>query len=232
MLPTPKRDAWYYSPACRELERLHLLDVFILDFCARITGLLRGGAIRSYEAFEDDLPAIRGRLRLAEQIRRTVAQRHRVRCAFDELTADNAHNRALKAVWARLLPQAIGAAGRAAVGGLSHRLTEIPDAPCSVPDIDRLALNRLTESWKPVFQRAGWFLRGLFPDVRAGDTEGLCLLFDMQRLFETFVGACLRREWRVNSANSRIVLQALRGTLPTRPMGRPSACNPMRRRSP
>jgi len=189
------------------LQRLHLLDVFILDFCARVTQLLRGGAIRSYEVYEDDLSAIRGRLRLVEQVRRTSAQQHRVRCAFDELTADNAHNRALKAVLTRLLRQAIGPAARAAVGALSHRLTEVPEAPCSAADIDRLAFNRLTEFWKPVFKCAGWFLRGLFPDVRAGDTEGLCLLFDMQRLFEGFVGACLRREWQVNGANSCIVLQ-------------------------
>jgi 5-methylcytosine-specific restriction enzyme subunit McrC len=62
------------------LQRLHLLDVFILDFCARITGILRGGAIRSYEEFEDDLSAIRGRLHLTAQVRRTPAHRNYLRC--------------------------------------------------------------------------------------------------------------------------------------------------------
>lgn len=189
------------------LQRLHLLDVFILDFCARISGLLRGGAIRTYQAFEDDLPTLRGRLRLAEQIRRTAAERSRLRCGFDELSPDNPHNRALKAVLVRLLPQAMRVEARTAVSGLLHRLAEISDAPCSPEDIDRLPFNRLTLAWKPVFQRAAWFLRGLYPDVRAGGVEGLCLLFDMQRLFETFVGACLRREWRSNGADSRVVLQ-------------------------
>jgi len=188
-------------------QRRHLLDVFILDFCARVAGLLRGGAIRTYQAFEDDLPALRGRLHLAEQVRRTAADRSRVRCAFDELSPDNPHNRALKAVLGRLLHQAVGPDARAAVGGLLHRLVDISHAPCSARDIDRLPFNRLTETWRPVFQRASWFLRGLFPDVRSGDAEGLCLVFDMQRLFEAFVGACLRREWRVSGASARVVLQ-------------------------
>ena len=189
------------------VQRRHLLDVFVLDFCARVARLLRGGAIRTYQAFEDDLPTLRGRLRLAEQVRRTDADRSRFRCAFDELSPDNPHNRALKAVLGRLLPQTMGSNARAAVAGLVHRLAEVSDTPCSAADIDRLPFNRLTETWRPVFQRAGWYLRSLFPDVRAGGVEGLCLLFDMQRLFEAFVGARLRREWRASGAGSRVVLQ-------------------------
>jgi 5-methylcytosine-specific restriction enzyme subunit McrC len=189
------------------MQRRHLLDVFILDFCARVTGLLRGGAIRTYRVVEDDLSALRGRLRLAEQVRRTAADRSRFRCAFDELTPDNPHNRVLKAVLGRLLHQTLGPDARTAVSGLLHRLAEVSDVPCSAADVDRLPFNRLTETWKPLFQRAGWFLRALFPDVRTGGMDGLCLLFDMQRLFEAFVGSCLRREWRHSAAGARIVLQ-------------------------
>jgi 5-methylcytosine-specific restriction enzyme subunit McrC len=192
------------------LQRMHLLDVFILDFCRRVARLLRGGAIRNYQAFDDDLAALRGRIRLAEQVRRTAAERTQLRCGFDELSPDNAHNQALKAVLARLLPQAMGPDARAAVSGLLHRLAEISDVPCTAPDIERLPFTRLTNAWKPMFERAGWFLRGLYPDVRAGGVEGLCLLFDMQRLFEAFVGARLRREWRSNGTGSRVVLQGPR----------------------
>jgi 5-methylcytosine-specific restriction enzyme subunit McrC len=38
--------------------------------------------------------------------------------------------------------------------------------------------------------------------------DGLCLLFDMERLFEAFVGASLCRAWRTSSAGgARVVLQ-------------------------
>jgi 5-methylcytosine-specific restriction enzyme subunit McrC len=190
-----------------ETQRRHLLDVFILDFCTRGAALLRGGAIRTYQASEDDLSILRGRLRLAQQVRRSAADRVRLQCAFDELSPDNPHNRALKAVLGKLLPQAMGHEARAAVSGLLHRLAEVSEAPCSAGDIDRLPFSRLTEAWRPMFQRASWFLRGLFPDVRAGTADSLCLLFDMQRLFEAFVGACVRREWRSRAADSRVVLQ-------------------------
>jgi 5-methylcytosine-specific restriction enzyme subunit McrC len=41
-----------------------------------------------------------------------------------------------------------------------------------------------------------WLLRGLHPDLRAGETKAACLLFDVERLFEAFVGAVVRRRWR------------------------------------
>lgn len=190
------------------LQRLHLLDVFILDFCARVTALLRRGAIRSYRAQEDDPPALRGRLRLAEQLRRAAVDQGRVHCRFDELTADNPHNRGLRAVLARLHAQALGPEAKAAADGLLRRLEGVSDAPCTAADVARLPFDRLTEAWRPVFKQAEAFLRGLFPDARAGGDEGICLLFDMQRLFEAFVGARLRRGWRGPSAGgSRVVLQ-------------------------
>ena len=37
---------WLAGAAPLASQRLHLLDVFVLDFCERVNGLLRGGAIR------------------------------------------------------------------------------------------------------------------------------------------------------------------------------------------
>lgn len=50
--------------------------------------------------------------------------------------------------------------------------------------------------WEPVFACAKWLLQGLFPDVRAGQVDGTCLLFNMERLFETLLGLRIRRAWQ------------------------------------
>jgi 5-methylcytosine-specific restriction enzyme subunit McrC len=189
------------------LQKLHLLDVFVLDFCGRMTALLRRGAIRSYQGLEDDLPTLKGRLDLATQVRRAAVDQGLIRCRFDELTADNPHNRILKHVLVKLSPQVIGPEAKTAVSALLLRLDQVSAIRCSPLDIDHLAFSRLNEAWRPLFQRASWFLRGLFPDVRVGDVDGLCLLFDMQRLFEAFIGARLAHAWRGNDLGARVVLQ-------------------------
>src|SRR5262249_41572249 len=48
------------------LQKFHLLDVFIIDFCQRIHELLRRGAIRTYEPRRDNLTMVRGRVQLSE----------------------------------------------------------------------------------------------------------------------------------------------------------------------
>jgi 5-methylcytosine-specific restriction enzyme subunit McrC len=188
------------------LQGLHLLDIFVLDFCERVNGLLRQGAIRTYEVHEEDLAALRGRLNLPAQLRRDRLDRARLHCRFDELSVDNPHNRALKAVLARLLGQSLGPEAKAAVNVLLRRMEEIAARPCSLRELTNLHFDRRTKMWRPVFEQAAWFLRGLYPDVRAGHADGPALLFDMERLFEAFVGAKLRARWR-EVGGLRVVLQ-------------------------
>ena len=186
-------------------QERHLLDVFILDFCARVNDLLRRGAIRRYEPQEENLTTVRGRIQLAENTRRNPFDRSRLVCCYDELSPDNVHNRALKFVLGRLLAHALGTGVKTAVNGLLRRLEEVADRPCNAGDVERLPFDRLTRPWQSTFARAAWLLRGLYPDVLAGKIAGVCLLFNMERLFEAFVGAVLRRQWRGSDAT--VVLQ-------------------------
>jgi 5-methylcytosine-specific restriction enzyme subunit McrC len=48
----------------------------------------------------------------------------------------------------------------------------------------------------------------LFPDVRSGELDGTCLLFNMERLFEAFLGAKLQKAWQsTREGNYLAVLQ-------------------------
>jgi 5-methylcytosine-specific restriction enzyme subunit McrC len=117
-------------------------------------------------------------------------------CEFDERTVDNPHNRALKFVLTSLLSEATGVHAKAAVGALLHRLDGVGQASVSSRDVERLPFDRLMRHWEPVFSQAKWLLAGLFPDVRAGDLEGTCLLFNMERVFESFIAVKMRAALR------------------------------------
>lgn len=186
----------------------HLLDIFILDFCERISGLLKQGPIRSFSTFEADLSAIRGRVQLVKQLRKTAGDRVEVACCFDERSIDNPFNQALKSVLRRLLDAALGPQVRSTLNALLIRFDEVSAYPCSIRDIEALPFDRLLTHWKPVFDQAALFLRALFPDVRAGQWDGASFLFDMERLFEAYVGVRLKRAWNGRGTDcSRIVLQ-------------------------
>lgn len=189
-------------------QRMHLLDQFILDFCARMNAALRGGAIAQYQDHEENLHALRGRLILTEHLRRNAFDSSRLLCSFDERTVDNPYNQVLKAVLSCLRPHVISAQAKATVVALLHRFDDVALHPVTPRVIELLPFDRMTKRWEPIFVRAKWLLQGLFPDVRSGEVDGTCLLFNMERLFEAFLGAKLRQAWIGSpDRNFEIVLQ-------------------------
>jgi 5-methylcytosine-specific restriction enzyme subunit McrC len=186
------------------LQKFHLLDDFIIDFCKRVNGLLRRGAIHSYEPQEENLAAVRGRIYLSEDARTNLFDRSRMFCQYNEFSVDNAHNRALKAVLTCLLELAIAARAKQAVDALLLRMTDVSTQAPSTARFEKLRFDGVTEVWRPVFDRAAQFLKGLYPDVRAGLSDNVCLLFDMERLFEAYVGVLIRRAWRSTGAEVRL----------------------------
>jgi 5-methylcytosine-specific restriction enzyme subunit McrC len=176
-------------------QRLRLLDRFVLDFCDRVTTRLREGMIARYERQEENLRAVRGRLSIVDQLRANVFDQSRVYCHFDERTVDNQHNRALKFVLQKLRSIAVAASTKGNVTALLHRFDAVRDVALRAADVEALSFDRMTAPWKPVFERAVWLLKQLFPNVRLGDAVGSHLLFNMERLFESYIGGRVRKAW-------------------------------------
>lgn len=178
-----------------QTQRLHLLDQFIVEFCSRVEAALTQGAIAQYVQQEKNLRAVRGRLHLTQHLRTNLVDRSRLHCRFDEWTLDNAYNRALKFVLHRLRSAAINSSTKGIVTALTHRFDQVQDVVVAPRELEALSFDRLKRRWQTIFERAGWLLRRLFPDVRSGTTEGAGLLFNMEQLFERFIGLKLRHAW-------------------------------------
>ena len=179
-------------------QKRHLLDIFILDFCAEVQAALQRGAIFRYVERAENLSAIRGRLHLTEHLRQNVFDQSKLHCRFDERMVDNPFNRALKAVLRMLFVHSVGADAKSAIATLLHRFDEVGHHPGAAADIDGLIFDRTNEHWCPVFRQASWLAKGLFPSLRLGSIQGSSLIFNMERLFEEAIGRRLVRESRGN----------------------------------
>ena len=195
--------------AALRMQRVHLLDQFIEEFCSMVETALTQGPISQYVEQEENMGALRGRLALTQHLRSNLVDRSHLYCRFDERTIDNAYNRALKFVLHRLRTAAISSKAKGTVETLIHRFDQVLDAQITAQDVGALRFDRLNRRWQSIFERAGWFLRGLFPDVRAGRSEGTGLLFNMEHLFERFVGLRVRQAWEHRaSGRYQVRLQA------------------------
>ncbi|MCU7870683.1 MAG: McrC family protein [Candidatus Thiodiazotropha sp. (ex Lucinoma borealis)] len=176
------------------LQKHSLLDVFILHFCDQLHAQLMQGMIRKYIERKENLNVLRGRLRIEQQFKQNLAHRERLFCQYDELSDDNIHNQVLKYTLKILLKTAIGNRARLQVAELLMRFDPISDFAANAALLDSLSFDRSTARYESIFDQCRWFLEGVHPDVLAGKETCVSLLFDMNQLFETYVGAELRKK--------------------------------------
>jgi 5-methylcytosine-specific restriction enzyme subunit McrC len=171
-----------------------VLHVLIQWFCSELSTQCHSGLLREYVVQSDDLAVIRGRWRPDLDIRHSAGRKTRLSCEFDELTADNRYNRALKAALRRV---------RGLMAGVSALLREIDlllgwfaevsDVAVTADDVTRLPKNRLVARYARALEMAVWFLAKRAPDLSSGSESGFAMLFDMNMLFQAFLGRMLRR---------------------------------------
>jgi 5-methylcytosine-specific restriction enzyme subunit McrC len=165
-----------------------VLEVMIRLFCAELWTAVRRGLVRHYETREDNLVVMRGRLKVASQLRHNLARPDRLYCTFDEFSEDNGLNRVLKAAIRLLLGASRSPSSTRSLSELLFCFQDVTDLLPSAALQERVVLSRLSDRYRPLVELAQLFLRGYSPDVVAGDGHGFAVLFDMNELFEEYVG--------------------------------------------
>lgn len=120
-----------------------LSDLYARLLIDGVDSLLRRGLHRHYVEVEDEIPGIRGQLRIAESIRRDSFRHGRAACAFDELDADILPNRILKSAVKRVLSsRSLDKKLAADLRTTLRRMQGIRDIPLSVAAFRSLVMHR------------------------------------------------------------------------------------------
>lgn len=175
-----------------DCQRHTLLELLIRLFAGRLADALRAGMPRRYVDCADDLPALRGRLDAVRQFTVRLADPSRLSCRFEALTPDIALNHIMKAVVVRLLRVARAADTQRMLRELGFVYADIADVPPAALDWDGVVLDRTNARWRDLLALGRLFLRGDFQTSSVGAERGFALLFDMNRLFESYVAARIR----------------------------------------
>ena len=170
-----------------------LLEVVIRLFCNRALDLVRTGLLHRYEAQADNLRVLRGKLVLPVHLSRNIAHRERMYCAYDEFTPDNTANRVVKQAARRIEQVTSSFSIQGMLRELHYCLDEVSDCAVTIDEFRAIPRDRSTEAYRDVLELAGMILFGPFPDVVSGQTNQVAFLFDMNRLFEEFVGRHMMR---------------------------------------
>lgn len=181
-------------------------------FTAQLTDLWLRGPQRTYQAVEDELPVLKGRWRLAEQLRRPE-QYQRLAVRFDEFTVDQPLNQVLRAAVEVLWRWAQEGTNRRGLGILREWLEPVTLLPAGVAaQMPLPPLTRLNQHYGPLLNLARLVLRQAAPQLTGGALDLFAFVFDMNRLFEGFLTQFIQRHRHnilpAHLASSQLLAQA------------------------
>lgn len=170
-----------------------LLEILIRLFCDRLFEAVHRGLPRRYVAQEEDLAALRGRLDVQRQFTVLAVSPQKLACRYEELSPDIALNQIMRAAVNRLLSIARAPENQRRLPELSFAFADVSVVPTNQLPWDRVILDRTNIAWATLLNFAKLLLGQRFQTTSTGDGRGFSLLFEMNTLFEEYIGRILRR---------------------------------------
>lgn len=170
-----------------------LLEILIRLFSTKLVDAVRQGMPRRYIHCQDDLRALRGRLDVGRQFTALAVNPSKLACRYDELSPDTALNQIMKAAIGRLGRIARTTDNQRRLSELAFSYADVSAIPVSSLRWEDVQLDRTNARWKDLLALAKFLLGDRFQTTSIGSQAGFSLLFEMNTLFEQYVGRMMRR---------------------------------------
>lgn len=174
-------------------EQIDELFDFLVEHLANLIDTrLERGLYRAYVEREENLAAVRGRIMIAEDLRRNAVLRHRTFCQFTEFTWDIPENRVIRQTVFAMSRLVRRAGLQQRLAALDRALGEIDARPLPSSVFDTFHYHRLNDDYRPIHRLCRVLLEGASVSEHTGDLGFRAFLLDMNLLYEQFLTVALR----------------------------------------
>lgn len=192
------RDAFDLDPALRgpadlRVARLPLLEAFFRMFLEALERLVKRGLPGGYARVEENERFFKGKLLVAEHLRRNLVRRERFWVAHDVFRSDTPANRLLRSGLDFVRGQTASEANRRAAVRLAGAFEEIPPSRDFGADFAACAASERDGLQREALRWCDVFLRGRGLANLPGTRRARAFLFPMETVFERAVARALRR---------------------------------------
>ncbi len=174
---------------------LPLLEIFISMFLDEVSKLIKIGIKSDYVEFEDNLKFLKGKLKISEQIRKNIVHKERFYVCYQEFSIDRAENRLIKSTLEFLYKCSKTSRNQRLIREYLFIFDEISSSSDINADFSRLKLNRQTKHYEQALLWSKIFLQNKSFSPYRGNDVAFALLFDMNTLFESYVGNFIKKSF-------------------------------------
>lgn len=170
----------------------YLTEAFIRAFLDEVQRSLRRGALMSYVTVDESANTLRGRLRVADQLRHRYAIPLPAEITYDDFTIDIAENRILRAALRRASRLRLSNAHlRRRVATALGALEGVSDVAYTTRTIPEIRLTRLNRHYAGGLALARALIASTSVDLDHGTTRTPAFVVDMDKVFEDFLARAL-----------------------------------------
>jgi len=181
--------------ASLKTQNLPLLEIFISMFLCELEALVKKGIKSDYVALEENLNFLRGKLNINEQIKRNSVHKERFYVGYSEFLSDIKINRIIKTTLKFLYKKSNFSKNQQKIRELLFIFDEISECEDYKNFFAKLVINRQVKHYEQTLLWCKIFLLGNSFTPHKGDDLAFALLFDMNALFESYVGDFIKKSF-------------------------------------
>lgn len=175
------------------IQKFHLLEIFITLFLQELTALLKQGIRQNYSPVVENSPFLKGKLKLKAHLKHNFVHKERFYVEYDQFSADIPENRLIKKTLEYLYCLSRSWANQQRIREFLFVFDEVPVSQNITKDFAKVHLSRQMQHYQLVLQWCRIFLKQQSFTTFKGDSVAFAILFDMNRVFEDYVYSCLKR---------------------------------------
>ncbi len=195
MLKTLKKSPFrHFNSAYLKSSKLPLFEIFISMFLEELSVLIRKGIKSDYIQKEENLHFLKGKLQISKQIQHNSIHKEKFFVEYEEFSNDRVENRLIKTCLKYLYNKSTLNKNQQKIREFLFVFDTIGVSHTPKNDFKNLKLNRQMKEYESVLIYAKIFLYGNSFAPHKGSDLVFTLLFDMNLLFESYVGMYLKKK--------------------------------------
>ena len=176
-------------------QNLPLLEIFISMFLCELEALVKKGIKSDYVVLEENLNFLKGKLSINEQIKRNSVHKERFYVGYSEFLSDIKINRIIKTTLKFLYKKSNSSKNQQKIRELLFMFDEVSTCDDYKNFFEKLVINRQVKHYEQTLLWCKIFILGNSFTPHKGDDLAFALLFDMNALFESYVGNFIKKKF-------------------------------------
>lgn len=181
--------------ASLKTQNLPLLEIFISMFLCELEALVKKGIKSDYVTLEENLNFLKGKLNINEQIKRNSIHKERFYVGYSEFLSDIKINSIIKTTLQFLYKKSNSSKNQQKIRELLFIFDDVSTCSDYKNFFAKLVINRQIKYYEQTLLWCKIFLLNNSFTPHKGDDLALALLFDMNALFESYVGNFIKKSF-------------------------------------